>query len=86
MSDIWQDPRVRDALKDGRTPDDIAILTCPKCHQQGYYNQGSHFTCLECDIDFWVCSEGEDAPEHLPHIVLDGFTSLADVTDEQSGP
>ena len=30
-TDIWKDPRVVDALKDGRSADDIMILDCPKC-------------------------------------------------------
>lgn len=62
-TDIWKDPRVIDALKDGRSADDIAILDCPKCGLLGYYNQGSHFTCLRCDQTFYVLSEGESRPD-----------------------
>jgi hypothetical protein len=43
----WEDPNVKEALKD-RAPDDIALLCCPRCDTYGYYNEGSHFTCGAC--------------------------------------
>ena len=75
---IWQDPSVKAALKDGRLADDIAVLQCPKCHQWGYYNQGSHFYCRACKEGWYVCSENEEPPSDRQYLVLDGFTSLAD--------
>lgn len=86
MSDIWDDPMVKAALEDGRPAEDIAVLSCPKCGRHGYYNQGSHFTCRFCEATWFVCSEGEDAPTDGAFIRLDGFTSLADVTDNIGGP
>ena len=81
---IWKDPRVNDALKDGRQPDDIAVLECPQCGKFGYYNQGSHFSCLGCDMDFYVCSESEEAPDR-PFVRVDDFRTLADITDDGGG-
>lgn len=58
---IWNDPRVQVALKE-REPCDIAVLACPHCGTLGYYNEGSHFTCLPCAITYYCCAEGEDPP------------------------
>lgn len=79
-TDIWKDPRVIDALKDGRSADDIMILDCPKCGRWGYYNQGSHFDCLYCNKSFWVLSEGESHPD-LPSVEADNAITLADTLD-----
>lgn len=46
---IWDDPNVKDALKNGREPSDISLICCGGCGLYGYYNDGSHFTCSECD-------------------------------------
>lgn len=81
MKDIWKDPRVKDALKDGRTPDDIAVLSCPKCGAFGYYNQGSHFTCRYCKRTWYCCSEGEEPPPDRDYLVLDGHTTLSDTVE-----
>src|ERR1017187_7390401 len=48
MKDIWKDPSVKGALKQGRSPDDIMVMACPQCGEWGYYNQGSHFYCRHC--------------------------------------
>lgn len=64
MSDIWKDPNVKDALKEGRTADDIAVLECPKCNEWGYYNEGSHFYCRKCRRGYDVLSEDEEPPPH----------------------
>lgn len=76
--DIWKDPNVKAALKEGRPAEDIAVLTCPKCREWGYYNQESHFSCRYCKCGFYYCSEGEDPPDDRPYLILDGFTTLAD--------
>lgn len=44
----WDDPNVKQALKEGRGPGDIAVLCCERCANFSYYNQGSHFTCGVC--------------------------------------
>lgn len=79
INDIWKDPSVKAALKDGRQPDDIAVLSCPQCSRWGYYNQGSRFWCRFCRQGFACLSEGELPPvDSTPYLYLDGFTSLAD--------
>jgi hypothetical protein len=78
MADIWKDPDVRAALKEGRSAEDIAVLACPKCGKFGYYNQGSHFYCRACKQGWYCCSEGEEPPADRQYLVLDGFLSLAD--------
>lgn len=74
INDIWKDPRVKEALKNGRLPDDIAVISCPKCNKWGYYNEGSHFSCRFCDKSFSVLNEDEEPTEGVP----DSHTSLAD--------
>lgn len=78
---IWKDPAVKAALKEGRTPDDIAVLSCPKCDAWGYYNQGSHFYCRHCRKGWYCCSEGEEPPDDRPYLFLDGHTTLADTVE-----
>ena len=76
MSDIWKDPNVKAALK-SRPPDDIAILSCPTCGADGYYNQGSHFTCRFCKRTWYVCSEDEEPPDDRAYMYGD-MRMLAD--------
>jgi len=72
--DIWKDPAVREALKE-RPAFDIACLRCPKCHELGYYNEGSSFTCRFCDETIRVDEE-----------LAQEFVLLADtVTDTTDG-
>jgi hypothetical protein len=78
-AEIWNDPDVRAALKDGRHPDDIAILTCPNCAREGYYNQGSYFSCRGCGVGFYCCSEEEEPPDGMPWVSLNDVVTLADV-------
>ncbi len=56
INDIWKDPNVKEALKDGRGADDIWVIYCPKCGRAGYYNQGSTFYCRFCNRG-WRCSD-----------------------------
>jgi len=80
---IWKDPMVKEALAEGRSADDIAVLRCPECNQWGYYNQGSHFSCCPCKKRWYVCSEDEEPPDDgRPYLMLDGYTSLADTVGE----
>lgn len=82
-NDIWKDPEVKAALKEGRSADDIAVLSCPKCSRWGYYNQGSRFHCRFCRQGFACLSEGELPPvDATPYLYLDGFTTLADTVTE----
>ena len=80
INDIWKDPQVKEALKDGRSADDIAILRCPECNRTGYYNQGSYFTCRFCDKTFYVLTEGEEYDG--PTVQGDEMISLADTVTE----
>lgn len=82
INDIWKDPNVKAALKDGRSAEDISVLSCPKCGRWGYYNQGSHFWCRFCKQGWRCCTEGEEPPTDLPYMYFDGFTSLADTVTE----
>lgn len=77
INDIWKDPGVKAALKDGRPADNIAVLSCPKCGRWGYYNEGSGFWCRFCKRGWQCCTEDEEAPDR-PYLRLEGFTSLAD--------
>ena len=78
INDIWKDPNVKVALKEGRSADDIAVLSCPKCGRWGYYNQGSSFWCRFCEQGWYCCSEDEESPTDRQYLWLDGFTTLAD--------
>lgn len=79
INDIWKDPNVRLALKDGRSAEDICVLRCPKCDRYGYYNQGKFFSCRFCKREWLCCNEDENPPPNTPYLIwLDGFTSLAD--------
>jgi hypothetical protein len=79
-NDIWKDPMVMEALKDGRDPSDIMCLRCPDCARLGYYNQGSHFSCRFCDKLFYVLSEGESGEG--PCVQSDEAVTLADTVTE----
>ena len=78
VNDIWKDPHVKAALKEGRPAEDIAVLSCPKCGRWGYYNQGSGFWCRFCKEGFYVCTEDEEPPVGRQYLYIDGFMSLAD--------
>lgn len=83
-NDIWQQLEVKQALKEGRPADDIAVLSCPDCGRWGYYNQGSGFSCRFCNKS-WLClAEGEWQPDGVACIRLEeeGFTTLADTVTE----
>lgn len=83
---IWSDPRIKAALRDGRHPDDIAVLNCPKCGHLGYYNEGSHFSCRHCRRSWYCCSEDEEPPFDRPWLSLDRVRMLADTVDELENP
>src|SRR5208282_5664126 len=82
INDIWKDPNVQLALKDGRAPNDVAVLFCPKCGKCGYYNQGSHFYCRFCKQEYYCISEGEEPPTGFPWLRLDDHTTLDDTVTE----
>ncbi len=45
----WSEsPGIKDALKDGRSADDICVVVCTRCGSVTYYNQGSHCDCEHC--------------------------------------
>lgn len=82
--DIWKDPNVQAALKAKRSASDIMVLRCPECHEYGYWNEGSHFTCRFCDLSYYCCSEDESPPESCAYLRLDesDCVTLADTVTE----
>jgi hypothetical protein len=87
-NDIWRDVNVKAALKEGRSPDDIMVLGCPKCGRYGYYNQGSSFWCRFCNQGWVCCSEGEEPPMDRQYLFLDQdcpITLSDTVTDTTDG-
>lgn len=76
-TDILNDPRVRSALEDGLSENEIKILDCPQCGYFGYFNQGNYFVCRFCDKTFDVLSEGK-SPEGSISVRADRAVSLAD--------
>ena len=82
MADIWKDPQVQEALKEGRPSDNIMALPCRQCGEWGYYNQGSHFSCRLCDKTWSVLREEESPTEGVPHMFAIDMTSLADTITE----
>jgi hypothetical protein len=85
-NDIWKDPQVQEALRDGRHTHDICCLRCPKCDRLGYYNQGSTFSCRFCDLSWYVLSEDEEPIRGRPCMSAEEMVSLADtVTDCTDG-
>ena len=86
MNSVWNDPMVQEALKE-RSADDIAILSCPRCGKDVYYNEGSHFSCSACEIDFYVLGEGEEAPDGLLCVNSCETRTLSDCVDScDDGP
>jgi len=83
--DIWKDPSVKAALKEGRPADDIMVLACRKCGQWGYYNQGSHFYCRHCKIGYAVLSEGEEPGDTEPIVYASEAITLADTVQQYDG-
>ncbi len=81
INDIWKDPSVKAALKEGRAVNDIAVLRCPKCNRWGYYNQGSRFYCRFCK-EGWDCLTEDEQPGDRQYLCLDGFTTLEDTVTE----
>ena len=84
--DIWKDPRVVDALNEGRFATDICLLECPKCHEWGYYNEGSHFTCLHCDKSWYVCTDSNPTFGGRPAMGMDSLIKLSDTVCDPEEP
>lgn len=83
-TDLWQDPMIKAALREGRPASDICPLSCPRCGRNGYYNQGSHFTCAHCRRSWYVLGENEEAPgDGRPSMRADDMITLADTLDSQ---
>lgn len=82
--DIWKDPMVQDALKEGRSADDIQVIDCPMCHEYGYWNEGSHFSCRFCKKTWYVYGPDND---HFESISLaETATITTDGYDNQTLP
>lgn len=43
-----ESPLIAEALRDGRQPQDISVVTCDQCASVAYYNDGSHCACEHC--------------------------------------
>lgn len=85
-NDIWKDPAVKEALKSGRSADDIMVIACPKCNRFGYYNEGTSFSCRFCGKRFAVLGEDEPHYGFLPTVRACEAVTLADtVTDPTEG-
>lgn len=80
INDIWKDPMVKEALKDGRNADDIWVIRCPTCNRYGYYNQGSHFSCRFCKESWRIDVETFEEPVTL----ADTVTKVTDGYDNQT--
>ena len=78
MSDIWKDPEVKAALKEGRSAEDIMVLACPRCNEWRYYNQGSGFYCRKCKVGFQVFGEYEEPGDTEPIVYAYEAITLAD--------
>jgi hypothetical protein len=72
----FDDPNVKEALRDGRDSSDIHLIGCYVCGEYSYYNDGSHFTCRFCD---WTLRGRKlDAViEDGGAISLDGWSEMA---------
>lgn len=82
MADIWKDPMVQEALKDGRSADDIQVIACPKCGEWSYWNEGSHFSCRFCNQTWYVYGPDND---HFENVSLsDTVTVTTDGYDNQT--
>lgn len=80
--DIWKDPAVKEALREGRSANDIVVLRCPDCNQYGYYNEGSGFSCRFCDLTFLVMTEGEIPPQGYRTVMSEDAVRLDDTLTE----
>ena len=80
---VWKDPNVLAAMKAGRHLDDIAVLSCPRCGQFSYYNQGSWFTCRHCECSWYIIGEDEEPPLDASYMRVDWCTTMQDVLDAE---
>lgn len=67
----WDDPNVKDALKQ-RGSSHVYLIQCYDCGNYSYYNEGSHFSCGVCP---WSVS-GDDLDALLDNgeaITLDDY-------------
>jgi hypothetical protein len=81
-NDIWKDPMVCEALKDGRSVNDIMVIACPECNRYGYYNEGSHFSCRFCNETFHVT----DSDEFEPVTLVDTITETTEGYHNETMP
>ena len=81
--DIWKDPNVKSALKEGRMANDIMVLECPRCNEWSYYNQGSSFYCSKCKAGFRVLGEDEEPGDTEPIVYAHEAITLADTVDNE---
>ena len=73
----WNDPNVKAALKDGRSPSDIMLIECPNCGYYGYYNQGSHWSCsIEGCKGYLEDEDLDDYSDAGEIITLEDYTNM----------
>jgi hypothetical protein len=75
----WQEsPMIREAFREGRMPEDIAVVVCYRCGSVVYYNEGSHCACEWCEANLDHLTD----PDTGAVITLaDHFDALADEED-----
>lgn len=78
INDIWKDPNVKLALKEGRSADDIMVIDCPKCNRYGYWNQGQYFFCRFCNLEFYCADDDHPGPLGIRKIFMENAITLAD--------
>jgi hypothetical protein len=75
----WHEsPLIRAAVRDGRQPDDIAVVACDRCGSISYCNQGSHCACEWCAASLDHLTD-PDAGEVIT--LADHIDALADEED-----
>jgi hypothetical protein len=72
--DAWEDPNVKEALKQ-RGSQDIYLICCEQCHNYCYYNEGSHFSCQWCD---WSTSAIDELIAAGEVITLDDYAEMCE--------
>ncbi len=72
----WDDPNVKAALKQ-RPARLVMLCCCPDCHNYGYYNEGSHWSCSVKGCEGSFGSEGMDGLIDAGEVItLDDYTDM----------
>ncbi len=72
----WEDQNVKAALKQ-RPASQVMLICCPLCHNYGYYNEGSHWSCSVGDCGGFLGSGELDAAIDAGEVItLDDYTDM----------